>query len=280
MIYNVSNNEYEIEKLLIELRNIYGDYAFISYIDGEYGIRIWVYNSFVYTFYNTLKKQGKICIGIVFKNTKCFINNLCDHIIEIDDIEFPSTIHYSGNDGFNTSYTLGVHSDLYEKILLDMNFSNIFYTLHVDGVKFINLHGCNNGYICKINNQNLIFNNININTCINSIHICEKYEKRPISNKIVIWIRNTNKWTDRNINPEYYKSLFQYCILNNKICCVFQDLIPIELPKHNNIIDCTTRVKNRPNFDYFIDLCNESDIFIGSDSGPNIFIITSTIKYF
>ena len=30
MIYHVSNNEYEIEKLLIELKNIYGDYGFIS----------------------------------------------------------------------------------------------------------------------------------------------------------------------------------------------------------------------------------------------------------
>ena len=51
MIYNISNNETEIKEFLIHLREIYGDYAFISYIDGEYGIRVWVYNSIVYNFY-------------------------------------------------------------------------------------------------------------------------------------------------------------------------------------------------------------------------------------
>jgi len=300
MIYTVSNNNNEIRELLIKLRHEYGDYAFISYIDGEYGIRIWVYNSLVYKFYNIMKSQNKICIGIVFRNTKSFLNNLCDHIIEIDDIEFlstnleeyqdgsPSSLNhinnivttnsYYGNDGWDLAYIRGLHSNLYESILLEMNFLNIFYTLHVDGSRYINLHGCNNGYIYKINNEDIIFNNINNNTCIDNIHICEKENKRQISNKIVIWIRNTNKWPQKNTNIEFYNKLFDYCILNNKICYVFQDLIPIIIPNHCNIIDSTRRYKNRPDFDYFINICSESDIFIGADSGPLHLLINQNIN--
>lgn len=291
MIFSVSNKESDIKKLLLDLRNEYGDYAFISYIDGEYGIRVWVYNSLVYDFYNLMKKQNTVCIGIVFKNTKSFLNDLCDHIIEIDDVEFysnsincenidnssTSSNHinnvvpnnsYTGNDGWDLVYIRGLHSKEYEDILLEMNFSNIFYTLHVDGSRYINLHGCNNGYIYKINNTDIVFNNINDYTCINSIKICEKPKKLNKKNNIAIWIRSSNKWPGKNTPKNYYESLFNYCITNNKICYVFQDLIPVDLPCHTNIIDCTKRIKNRPDFDNFITVCSDSDIFIGSDSGP------------
>jgi hypothetical protein len=290
MIYSVSNNENDIKNLLFQLREIYGDYAFISYIDGEYGIRVWVYNSLVYEFYSKMKSINKICVAIVFKNTKSFLNNLCDHIVEIDDIEFLSntTEHiedgdqnsmnhtenivlkntYFGNDGWNLSYIRGLHCPLYEQILLELNFSNIFYTLHVDGSRYINLHGCNNGIIYKINNENAVFHNINNNTCINSIQVCAKENHHERSNKIIIYLRNSNKWPHKNISPEIYNTLFDYCIFNNKICHVFQDLIPVVLPNHSNIIDSTKRFKNRPDFDYFINKSNECDIFLGEDSGP------------
>ena len=301
MIYTISNNETEIKELLLQLRDTYDDYAFISYIDGEYGIRVWVYNSIVYNFYNLMKSQNKICIGLVFKGTKCFLNNLCDHIIEIDDIEFASTTNnkiednsstslnhgnnivpsnsYYGNDGWDLTYIRGIHSALYEKILLEMNFSNIFYTLHVDGSRYINLHGCNNGYLYKVNKQNVVFHNINNFTCINAINnIFTENRAEHVTNKIVIWIRNTNKWPHKNIPNDYYNALFKYCILNNKICYVFQDIVPIELPIHDNIIECNERFKNRPNYDTFVKICSECDIYIGADSGPTYLLMHQSIK--
>lgn len=302
MIYNVSNNENEIKEILLKLREEYGDYAFISYVDGEYGIRVWVYNSMVYNFYNLMKSQNKICIALVFKNTKSFLNNLCDHIIEIDDIEFALTSHnksedtsqtslnhinnvvpinsYYGNDGWDLTYIRGIHSKLYEDNLLEMNFSNIFYTLHVDGSRYINLHGCNNGYLYKVNNQNIIFNNINNDTCINSINNIfnsNNYNKNK-TNKIAIWIRNTNKWPQKNIPKDYYDSLFNYCSLNNKICYVFQDLIPVNIPVCDNIIEINNRYKNRPDFDNFVKICSECDIYIGADSGPIYLLLHNNIN--
>jgi hypothetical protein len=297
MIYNISNKENEIKELLLQLRDTYGDYAFISYIHGEYGTRVWVYNSIVYNFYNLMKSQNKTCIALVFKGTKCFLDNLCDHIIEIDDIEFASTIlnkiednsltslnhvndvvpsnSYYGNDGWNLTYIRGIHSPIYEDILLEMNFSNIFYTLHLDGSRYINLHGCNNGYLYKANNQNVVFPNINNSICINLINnlFDETANTENKTNKIVIRIRNTNKWPNRNIQIDYCNAVFDYCIANNKICYVFQDIIAIDLPIHDNIIECNDRFKNRPNFDNFVNICSECDIYIGADSGPTYLLM-------
>ena len=76
MKYTVSNKESDIKDLLLQLKAEYGEYAFISYIDGEYGIRVWVYKSLVvYDFYNSMKARNIPCIGIAFKNNCCFLNN-------------------------------------------------------------------------------------------------------------------------------------------------------------------------------------------------------------
>lgn len=301
MKYIVSNKESDIKDLLLDLKSKYGDYAFISYIDGEYGIRIWVYNSLVYDFYTSMKAQNIPCIGIAFKDSSCFLNNLCDHIIEINDVEFHSTMmnnviednsatsfnhvndvvpttSYIGNNGWDLVYIRGIHSDIYENILTDMNFSNIFYTLHVDGSRYINIYGCNTGKIYMINNNNITFENIQNSICLNSIKIVDKPHKINKTNSIAIWIRNSNKWDIKNTNKQYYETLFDYCIKNNKICYVFQDLIPIDIPNSNYIIDCTTRIKNRPDFDNFIRICNNCDIFIGADSGPIYLLIHQPIS--
>ena len=292
MIYTVSNKESEIEALLLDLRNIYGDYAFISYIDGEYGIRVQVYRSWVHTFYTTMKEQNIPCIGIVFKNNKLFLDELCDHLIEINDSYLYSisnmnnddtnctslnhfmgavpTTYYDGNDGWNMSYIRGQYSKSYEDILLKLNFKNIFYTLHVDGSQFINLNGINTGYIFKINNTDVYFdkNNLYGLSLYNAVPT-NKIQKYTATNNIVIWTRNTNKWPDRNLPKEVYTAVFDYCILNNKKCYVFQDLIRIDIPEHSNFIEMNTtdRVKNLPNLDKFMELCNNSDIYIGADSG-------------
>lgn len=307
MIFSVSNKESDIKDLLIQLRSDYGDYAFISYIDGEYGTRIWVYNSLVYKFYKTMQQQNTVCIGIVFKNTKTFLTNLCDHIIEIDDVEFYSNSlnsgnvdnsqashnhynnvvpsnSYSGNDGWDLVYIRGLESKLYEDVLVEMNFSNIFFTLHVDGSNYINAYGCNTWCLYRINNENTtldINNGGEIGTmCINSIYICDKPDKINHTNNIAIWIRNSNKWSCRNCQPEYYDALFKYCIINNKKCYVFQDIIHVELPVHSNIIECNNRIKNRPDFDDFIKICSKCDVFIGADSGPYYLLLHQPINIF
>jgi hypothetical protein len=295
MIYSISNDEDEIEKLLLKLREKYGDYALISYMAGEYGYMARLYNGIIFQFYNIMKSNNIPCIAIIFKNNKCFVNNCTDHIVEIDDIEFASTYKipieyeelsserirkisygilnensYNGNDGTHPVYVQGITSKKFEILLNKLDFKNIFYSIHMDGSYFTNRFGCN-GIIsnaCKINNilQPHQYTQKDILQLIPNIN---KESKQTKTNTITIFIRNTNKSPMRNIPQEFYKYLFDYCILHNKICNVFQDLIPIELPNSENIIDCTDRFKNRPNFDKFIEICSKSDIYIGANSGTS-----------
>ena len=58
MIYKVSNQISDIKNLLTSLKDKYDDYAFISYVHGEYGIRVWVYNSLCYDFYKKCKQNS------------------------------------------------------------------------------------------------------------------------------------------------------------------------------------------------------------------------------
>ena len=284
MLYKISNNIYDVKDLLIKLQATYGEYAFLSYIDGEYGIRVWVYNSLCYEFYKKCKEQETIVIGLCFLNTKSFLNNCCDHIIEIQDIAFNTTTDeiidnshcsqslmnnglvvsncYEGNDGWNPQYYIGSDYIEYENMLDMMEFKNIFYTLHCPGAIYINkINKCSsdgNIIIAKVNNNHLTINNIFNHIC-NTFNIItmDTSTTKKIYNAICIWIRNTNKWPERNMSPYTYNSIFNYCISNNIKCYVFQDLIPISLPINDYIINSTDRYKNRPNF--FEKICGASE---------------------
>jgi hypothetical protein len=306
MLYKISNNVDDIKDLLIKLKNEYGEYAFISYIDGEYGIRVRVYNSLCYEFYKNCKKRETTVIGICFLNTKSFLRNCCDHVIEIQDVVFNTTKEeiidntlysknhsssacvasnfYQGNDGWSLEYIRGLHCIEYENILNMMEFKKIFFTLHCDGARYINK--LNWGYadsdliIYKIDNNCLPINNIE-NHVINSFHIdnINSFDNKKNKNAICMWIRNTNKWPDRNMPPHIYNSIFDYCISNKIICYVFQDLIPVVLPINEYIIDSTDRYKNRPNFDNFLNICNQCDYYIGCDSGSTELISAHSKTY-
>ena len=82
-----------------------------------------------------------------------------------------------------------------------------------------------------------------------------------------MWIRNTNKWPQRNMPAETYSSVFNYCITNQKTVHVFQDLDKISIPDSEYIIECDYRINNIPVFDKFKEICDKSSLFIGVDSG-------------
>lgn len=307
VIYRTDNKIKNIKNLLNSLKGKYGDYSFISYIDGEYGIRVHVYNSLCYDFYKKCKQNNKTVVGICFKGTKSFLRNCSDHIIEIQDIAFNSTKKeivdnsrysanhkndgyvaknlYEGKDGWSLEYIRGLHCDEYENMLEEINFKNIFYTLHCDGSRYINKKGValvsNNLIPYKINNTEFYIPSIQ-SWIDNNLFIEEKEYNPYTNNAVAIWIRNTNKWPERNMSPHIYNSVFDFCIKNKKTCYVFQDLQPVKIPDNEYIIDSTIRYKNRPNFDKFLDICNKCDYFIGADSGSTEFILVhskTSVKY-
>ncbi len=292
MIYTVSNSILNIKQLLSDLHIIYPNYAFISYIDGEFGLRVWLYNSYVREFINQLKKTNLNVIGICFIGQKCFIEHLCDHIIEIQDTCFDNTSvslednsqtsknhnniyyvpnsKYDGNDGWNLCYIRGLHNPLYEQMINEFNFSNIFYTLHCDGSRFINIHNAK-----MVGSLFIMFkyNNVNIRLKTDDITRRSLYNlpiiKQKIKNdNIVLWIRNTNKWPERNMSPQVYLNIFKFCLEKKKIVYVFQDLNKINIQKSEYIIECDYRKNNIPLFDKFKEICDKSSLYIGVDSGP------------
>lgn len=300
MHYKVSDDICELKSLLIELKTTYPDYAFVSYIDGEFGIRAWLYNSYVKMFVDEIKDQNIQIVGLCFIGHKCFLGHLCDHVIEVQStcfnnitnaesidnshtslnhakLDFVPSNKYAGTDGWDLTYIRGIHNDEYENMLKEIDFANIFYTTHCDGARLINVY--NQIYVG--NNMRVILYKCNNNQIKEQVHldyICSRYREHIsniissneviINNNIAIWIRNTNKWPERNISPSVYLKLFDYCITNNKTLHVFQDLIPIKLPTSEYIIECNYRLNNIPDFDKFKEICDMCCMYIGVASGP------------
>lgn len=281
MIIHKVNSLVELEPLLIHFKN--NNYGYVSYIAGEYGMVIKAYKTVVYEFYQELKKYNIKTVGFVLKNTTSFLYNCCDEIIEYQDIEIDNINNnmpsYEGNDGWASQYTNGMINLKYEELLEKINFKHIFYTLFVNGFSFVNKK---HNYEKISYNSNVIlyeiFNN-NYSYCINNksnLNYSQPFiiNSNKSKNKcIAIWIRNTNKWPQRNTLTETYKSVFDYCINNNITCYVFMDLLEIELPTSNYIINSTDRFKNRPNWDNFLNILSKCDFYIGSDSGSSEIVL-------
>lgn len=291
-IYNLD----ELKKILSYFKN--NNYAYISYIIGEYGIVNSIYKIITYNFYLKMKEMGIKTVAFVLKGMKQFAYNCCDEIIEYQDIEINDNTNeigifsnngYYGNDGTAKEYIFGMRSKNYEFILKSMSFSNLFYTLHCDGTHLYNNFSTYDETYTIINPENdyMIYYKINdINIIIEpriiSYQKYYKYKQPEIkknfnekTRNIAIYIRNTNKHTFRNTLKETYETVFNYCINNKIFCNVFLDLIPIKLPENKYIINKTDRFKNRPNWDTIIDIINNCDFYIGSDSGASEFIASN-----
>lgn len=295
---HVVENFDQLANLLLEYKN--ANYAFVSYISGEYGMMINMYKTAVHDFYQKMKQQNIKTVAFVLKNSKCFAHDVCDEIIEFQDVNFDNVEHstdlpkcyqnmhivmdnnsYCGNDGWALQYIRGTSSQTYESIIDTMNFTNLFFTLHVDGSYYINRINVKqeNESIClyKIQSNNFYIDSIKscINHCRSTTMINNKNNNINKSKNIAIWIRNTNKWCTRNMKPSTYNTIFRYCIEKHIKCHIFLDLIPVEIPDNQYLIDCTNRLKNRPNWDEFINILTNCDFYIGSDSGSSELVLLS-----
>jgi len=185
---------------------------------------------------------------------------------------------YEGNDGWSKQYYIGIKNFKYEEFLENINFEHIFYTLFVDGsfynnIKTNQIKYDDNIILYKIMNSDCSLNITNVNNTVTHLQPIIINSNKSKNKCIAIWIRNTNKWTFRNTKIETYQSVFNYCINNNITCYVFMDLLPIELPNSEYIINSTDRFKNRPNWDNFLNILSKCDFYIGSNSGSSEFVL-------
>lgn len=296
IIHKINNLE-KLKELLFYFKN--NNYAYISYIGGEYGSINIIYKTVVYNFYLKMKTKGIKTVAFTFINMKSFVYDCCDEIIEYQDIEFGDSLspnlylgdytNINGIDGFAPEFYIGSRSKSYETIIRECNFANLFYTLNTDNCYFINNPlTFDENYIMKTHYDILClyrieYLNIDLDDIIkitfkNNFIYKKPAIKRDYKNKtrnIGLWIRNTNKHPYSNTLKETYETVFNYCIKNKIYCNVFLDLIPIELPNSIYIINQTKRFKNRPDWDNFIEIINNCDFYIGSKSGSTEFVISN-----
>ena len=145
---HIIHKVYNLDELRLIIKQFKdNNYAYISYIIGEYGIVNSIYKIITYNFYLKMKEMGIKTVAFVLKGMKQFAYNCCDEIIEYQDIEINDNTNeigifsnngYYGNDGTAKEYIFGMRSKNYEFILKSMSFSNLFYTLHCDGTHLYN----------------------------------------------------------------------------------------------------------------------------------------------
>jgi hypothetical protein len=288
-IYKCSSKVDDIKNTISKIINDYNNIAFISYIDGEYGMRTYLYTTIVKNFIEIQKELNNIIVGICFKGLT-FLLESCDIIIEIQDstfedlqeneiihsqsdsIIFVPSFKYNGTNGWCLSLIRGVHFSEYEDMLEKFNFSNIFYTTHLDGSYYINkinsVYTGNNLIFGKIKNENYIYNT-DINKYLQLVIPKNIIKNKEKNNNIAIWIRNTNKHPGRNVPKNIYTTLFEYCIKNKKHLYIFMDLNPVNVEDNEYLHICNINMNGnlKPNFDDFLEICKKCYIYVGADSG-------------
>ena len=309
-VIKIDNKLVSFYNEITRLKREHPNLAFISYIDGEIGFRVILYNSLVYQFAKKQRELKNFIVGLCFVGNTFYLKHYCDIIIEVDDIafewdsfdtssteqytqrnHFPGMAPYAGNDGSHPFYNTGYYNHIYEEILCDMKFSNIFFTYHCasswhSSGEINHMHtspdiaGLDIG---KIENQyykifdkdllekiKLLHNDKHANGSMYRIMSFNKFTKQTVPNdNIVVWIRKTNKCPERNLPEEIYLTLFNYCIANKKHLHIFLDLEKVDVPVNEFLHVHDYRKNNQPLFDEFVKICNKSYLYIGCDSGSS-----------
>jgi len=285
-ISTLSELSTQLDKIIKNTPNI----TYISYIDGEYGFRCLWYNGFVRHYTNKQRKSGNLVVGFCFKGNTIFLKELCDIIIEyketafnleniIDDTHIdndkndhridstPCSVPYKGTSGWSRYNTTGLHSEEYESIIDSFNFKSIIFTIHQIGHTMY-VKNCRSNIIGKLNDIPIDFGRINDNRDILLSYFKPNTEISKIKkNAIACFIRNTNKCPERNLPDIIYIPLIEYCKFKKIHLNIFFDLNPVDIQESEYVHICNIRENGVLLIDKFIDICRESYIFLGADSG-------------
>ena len=309
-IIKIDNNIQSFYNVITVLKNEHPNLAFISYIDGEIGFRVILYNSLVYQFATKQRELKNPIVGLCFIGNTFYLKQYCDIIIEVQDIafqwesfdtsspeqlshanHFPIMTPYAGNNGDHPFYNKGYFNHQYEQILYNMQLSNIFFTYHCASswhtsgelnriqtsmdIVDLDIGKIDNKYYkifdkALLEHIKILNNDTHINGSMYRTMSFTKFTKNIVANdNIVVWIRKTNKYPERNMPEEIYLTLFNYCIINKKHLHIFLDLEKVDVPKNEYLHIYDFRKNNQPLLDEFVKICNKSYLFIGCDSGTS-----------
>ena len=87
-IIKIDNNLQSFYNIITELKNQHPNLAFISYMGGEIGFKVVLYNSLVHHFSMFQREQQNLIVGLCFIGNTFYLKHYCDIIIEVQDIAF------------------------------------------------------------------------------------------------------------------------------------------------------------------------------------------------
>jgi len=322
IIIKIDNSLQSFYNVITDLKKQYPNLAFISYVGGEIGFKVILYNSLVYHFSMIQRQQKNLIVGLCFIGNTFYLKHYCDIIIEVQDIAFtykkedlyeetidtgyfplkrpekpldfiwfPANKPYAGPNPLHHFYKIGYYNEEYEKMLINLQFSNIFFTFFCSSCEYISgeignirvtenvvdliLGKFNNNYYNITTMDSLLEYKKKLDVTVNEILSClisfRNFVKNTDKNdNIVVWIRNTSIDTSRNLPQSCYLALFDYCIQNKKHLHIFQDWQKVSIPESEYLHTYDNfRVNNSFLFDEFIKICNKSYLYIGCDSGAS-----------
>jgi hypothetical protein len=166
-IIKIDNSLQSFYNVITDLKNQHPNLAFISYMGGEIGFKVVLYNSLVYNFSMSQREHQNLIVGLCFIGNTFYLKHYCDIIIEVQDIAFtyqkedlydeiidntyfpnrqdephspiwfPANKPYAGPNPLHPFYKVGYYNEEYEKMLINFKFSNIFFTFFCSSGEYI-----------------------------------------------------------------------------------------------------------------------------------------------
>lgn len=292
IIHRISSLK-DLEDGLSNINEIHKDnWCFLSWTHSEIGFENFIYNS-IYKDYCIYTKKYKV--AFVFAGLSFFVRDFVDYIFEYNDYYFDKSIKVI----FGTP-TLKSMVNLYDECNYEYNNIINKYIKTIDHIKtsvcdYINIYidnikqslhtpaqikvGILNGEPYILDTRYHIRNNLSTPFAVKYI----QYEpiKSPINLQItefILIIRKSYKHPSRDTPEWFINVLISYCIKNNIILHIFQDINIININTYgaNNIKISTIANENSiVKYDELIETANRCKAMFGSVSG-----LVETIHYY
>ena len=88
IVIKIDNTLQSFYNEMTRLKSEHPNLSFISYIDGEIGFRVILYNSLVYQFATKQRELNNFIVGLCFIGNTFYLKHYCDVVLEVQDIAF------------------------------------------------------------------------------------------------------------------------------------------------------------------------------------------------
>lgn len=274
----------ELKEGLMQINEYYdNNWCFLSWTHGEIGYENFIYNS-IYKDY--CKKSTKYKVAFVFCNASFFVKDYVDYIFEYNQYYFDNKIKVFHN---SVKLYFNEYNDIIDKYIIKIDHikTNICDSsfIYVETTK-ASIHIPAQVKVGVLNGEPYILDTrYHIRNSLSNPFFVKYIQYEPIKSPInlpttefILIVRKSYKHHSRDTPEWFINSLIDYCIKNNIILHIFQDMNVINIDTHgaNNIKISTIANENGiVKFDELIETANKCKAMFGSVSG-----LVETVHYY